>query len=235
MKFIAYLFLAVVALVVWIQFSDPVSPYKRIDGEWCYVTWNEAVGRRVTNLAADSATFHVLRGGRYAKDSARVFFDGQPIPNCHAPSFDVLPKSTTYGKDAHRVFVFKYEIVGADSGSFALIEEPYGQDTDTVYCGNVPMPDVRRGAFEVMGGSPSWSMTFDRDLIQFKYGNAFDDVALPVVAGRSWARDGTSYYYGPGEVVDADYESFQIIDSMYAIDKWHKFYGVAPMNLEPQN
>lgn len=50
--------------------------YLKENGNWVYVTYDEAVGRRVVNLNADNDTFSILKNKKYAKDKNVVFYEG---------------------------------------------------------------------------------------------------------------------------------------------------------------
>ena len=81
----------------------------------------------------------------YSIDSATVYFKGKPIPNSHAPSFQVLKESPYYAKDRNQVYscrsYYRDALVileDADPASFlSLGWNEFGTDRDTLYyCGD---------------------------------------------------------------------------------------------------
>jgi hypothetical protein len=176
------------------------------------------------------------RRSLYTVAGSTVRYDEAPLKSAEAASFEVLSE-VDYAKDSHRVYVLGHEIAGADPNTFRVIGGPYSEDLSAIYCGNVPMNVSDPNSFEVVRWDDLWTGTYDRRHFIFFYG---DELALskvgdsPVTTGEAWARDKSCYYYGPSRVENADYSSFEIIDSLHAKDKNHKYWRAFPEEDWPQ-
>jgi DKNYY family len=130
-------------------FSGCNTGYRKVDGKWSYVTWDEANGRRMSPLGADDATFKVLNNGEYAKDKSNVYYQGRPIVGTDADTF-VLLKGGPYAKDKNHVYLLDTIVVNADPASFKQLEYPYARDKKGIYCGTLPMNVNDMEEFEVI-------------------------------------------------------------------------------------
>lgn len=137
--------------------------YKKVDGEWSYVTWDEGHGRRVHPLTVDDATFSVFKKNKaYAKDKNHVFYQGKVIPDADPSSYNLLKKEF-FAKDKNHVFLFYYKIEGANPETFMELKFPYGKDDKTVFCGTIPMNVHNIDEFKVVRSSKSYA-TIAKDI-----------------------------------------------------------------------
>ena len=170
--------------------------YQEIDGQWCFVTWNEGQGRRATKLEVDEA-FRVLENEDFAKDSENVFFKGSIIENADAPTFETLGDDG-YAKDKNRVFLFEFKIPFANPATFEVLEYPYSKDDLRVFCGTVPMNVGNVDEFEVLQTSSMIHTTSAKYL-----GRKIPGLSLPndmtVVIGSGKGRTRTQSFVGPYE------------------------------------
>ncbi len=118
--------------------------YKEIDGKWAYVSYDEAVGKRVNYLDVDNETFKVLKKEEFAIDKNNVYFIGKKIENAEPSSFVVLENG--YSADKSNVFLDYETVIGADPKTFKLLDFPYAKDNKTIYCGTLPLltTDINR-------------------------------------------------------------------------------------------
>lgn len=86
--------------------------------------------RTATVEDADSATFQDLTGG-YARDAARVYFNGIAFPVKDAASFTVLEYS--FAKDRFTGYYLQEPISGSDGPTFTGIDAHYSKDKDHVF------------------------------------------------------------------------------------------------------
>jgi hypothetical protein len=142
-------------------FSGCNTGYRKVDGKWSYVTWDEGHGYRTNPLGADDATFKVLDNKEYAKDKKTVYYKGDSIGGADSGTF-VLLKSGPYGKDKNHVYLLDTVIVNADPNSFIDIEYPYAKDEKSIYCGTLPMNVKNIEEFEVIQPGKGYVMS-DKD------------------------------------------------------------------------
>src|SRR5882724_10221466 len=62
--------------------------YKKENGKWAWVSWDEAVGRRVVFVeGAESSSFRVLRDSEYGADRNAVYHRNVRITNAEPAGF----------------------------------------------------------------------------------------------------------------------------------------------------
>jgi len=111
--------------------------YKKIDGKWAFVTYDEAVGKRVKYLDVDNETFKVLENKDYAIDKNNVYSWGEIIKNADPNSFHFLDNG--YSADKNNVFLDDVMVINADPKTFKILEFPYSKDSKKIYCGTLPL------------------------------------------------------------------------------------------------
>ena len=116
------------------------SGYQKENGEWAWVSYDEAAGKRVAKIdPVDDSSFQVIKGYKeYAKDKNSVFYIGRIIEDADPNTFSVLNKKG-YSIDQKNVFLTWEKVIFADPQSFQLIEAPYSKDADHVFCGTIPL------------------------------------------------------------------------------------------------
>ena len=134
---------------IMLIFSGCNTGYRKVEGKWSYVIWDEAHGYRTKPLGADEATFKVLGDEQYAKDKNNVYYQGDLIVGADAGTF-VLIKGGPYSKDKNHVYLLDTIVINADPNTFREIRYPYARDKKGVYCGTVPMNVTNIEEFEVI-------------------------------------------------------------------------------------
>src|SRR5690242_5011425 len=107
-KYFKYILISLacfVIIIIALKFLK--GGYIKENGRWNYVTFDEAVGRRVEDLNADNATFVVLDNKNFAKDKYKVYFQHGTIDEADPKTFQVINSKYGYSKDANSVFVEK--------------------------------------------------------------------------------------------------------------------------------
>ncbi|MEL7534922.1 MAG: DKNYY domain-containing protein [Bacteroidota bacterium] len=113
--------------------------YKLENGEWAWVSYDEAAGKRIRKLAeVDQESFEILKDKRYGKDKAKVFFLGRPIEDANPQTFELLSKEG-YARDDQYVFLDRIKLVQAHPQSFKTLRFPYAEDQERIYCGTIPL------------------------------------------------------------------------------------------------
>jgi hypothetical protein len=146
-------------------FSGCNTGYRKVDGKWSYVTWDEGHGYRTNPLGADDATFKVLDNKEYAKDKNNVYYKGSLLVGADAGAFALL-KGGPYAKDKNHVYLLDTTVINADPASFAEIGYPYGKDKKSVYCGTLPMNVNNIEEFEVIQHGTGYIMHDKNDFIR---------------------------------------------------------------------
>ncbi len=122
--------------------------YQEIDGQWTYVSYDEAAGKRINKLNVDKETFVVLDKETYAKDKDNVYFKGGQIKNADPETFEIINHG--YSKDKNYVFIDYYKIFKADPKTFELIKFPYSKDKSKIFCGTLPLKTDDIANFEII-------------------------------------------------------------------------------------
>jgi hypothetical protein len=147
-------------------FSGCNTGYRKVEGKWSYVTWDEGNGYRTKPLGADDATFKLLGNKEYAKDKNNVYYKGRLIVVADAGTFALL-KGGPYAKDKNHVYLLDTTVINADPTSFAEIGYPYGKDKQRIYCGTVPMNVKNIEEFEVIQHGTDYVMEEKNFFIRF--------------------------------------------------------------------
>ena len=109
--------LAIVAILV-AGCSGP--HYEKVDGEWKWVTWNEAHGTVHWELeGVHNKTFQVI-DENYAKDKNQVYLQNYVVEGANPKTFRVL--DVPYATDGTFVFCGSVPMLGVDIESFEVIE-----------------------------------------------------------------------------------------------------------------
>ena len=180
------------------------SGYTKVDGKWCYVHANAAVGREVREIEADSDTFEVLSDREYAKDKNHVFRYGRPLKGIDGASYRLL-SSSHWAVDRNGVYYEDHRVPGADPITFEAIGRTYGRDRSAVYCGTLKMDGVDPKKFKELSasqeGMETTSFAYSADDLTKRFGDAFKDAPCdrdnPAVWSEGTGTDGVSTYSGP--------------------------------------
>ncbi len=128
-----------ILLLTIITLTSCQTGYKKVDGKWVWISYDEAVGKRITEIeSADVETFKVLSNNNYAVDKNNVYYMTRPIKNANPKTFSIL-NTDGYTKDDKRVFLDWDEIIFADPTSFELLTLPYSKDKTNIFCGTIPI------------------------------------------------------------------------------------------------
>ena len=113
--------------------------YKKENGKWVWISYDEAVGKRVTEIESiDYETFKILENENYAVDKNNVYHMTRPIKNSDPETFTILT-TNGYSKDDQKVFLDWDEIIFADPKTFKTLNFPYSKDKDNIFCGTLPL------------------------------------------------------------------------------------------------
>jgi len=120
-----------------IKLLSCTSGYKKIDGKWYYVSYDEGNWAGKHNLDINHETFRVLDDKRFGKDGVKVLFEGNCIEKANATTFKII--GNDYSADNVRVYYRSYTLFGANPNGFKTLKFPYSRDNKTLFCGNIPM------------------------------------------------------------------------------------------------
>lgn len=147
--------------------------YKQIDGKWAYVSYDEAVGKRVKFLGVDNETFTILKDKEFATDKNNVYLVGEIIENAESKSFHVLDNG--YSTDKDNVFLDDATLINADPKTFKILDFPYSKDINSIYCGTLPMPTSNIESFVVVEGGSMKTSELTSSFIKFNQEYAWID------------------------------------------------------------
>ncbi|MCI0662069.1 MAG: DKNYY domain-containing protein [Acidobacteria bacterium] len=182
-------------------FSGCQVGYKKVDGKWSYVTWNEAEGYRTHKIGADDSTFEILGNKKYAKDKNKVYYKGDPILGADPLTFVLLEGGdyANYAKDKDHVYLLYYPVLNADPNSFSEIKFPYAKDKKSIYCGTLPMSVKNIEEFEVLQSASGYIIS-GKDFIEHKEEYSFlkdlPQDTVVVYSNEGKAKTKTEYFEG---------------------------------------
>ena len=183
-------------------FTGCISGYKKVDGRWAYVTWDEAAGRRISPLLVDVDNLQKLKKKEYAKDKNYVFLRGHVIPDADPATYTLIDGSH-YAVDKDNVYLFYYKVPCADPKTFVVLGFPYAKDASTVYCGTLPLNVQNIDEFEVIQSSGNTTITDAKAFIQRnKEYSYLDTLQLDAVV----------YGDGTAQTKSKKFDSYRVVD-----------------------
>lgn len=183
-------------IVLPIKFLSCTSGYKKIDGKWYYVSYDEGNWADKLDLEVDHNSFKVLNDNRFGKDGTKVFFEGKRLEKANAPTFKLV--GNDYSADNNSVYYKTYPLFGANPRAFKLLKFPYSQDNANVFCGNIPMKVDDIGQFRVMKkGTVTFIQPLEVFLLENKeYADLDSSICKFVIFADGEAETNTSKYKG---------------------------------------
>ncbi len=141
-----YLFLLSLSIILILTSCN--SGYQKENGKWTWISYNEAVGKKVKTIEkADTKTFVILKNTKYAKDKNFVFLEGRIIKFANPKTFKII--NNGYSKDNKNVYLDCNIIINADPNTFQILGFPYSKDKKHIFCGNLPMNITNPNEFKV--------------------------------------------------------------------------------------
>ncbi|HKP42920.1 DKNYY domain-containing protein [Mycobacterium sp.] len=165
---------------------------------------------------ADAASFHAF-DATYARDSSAVYFDGHPIPDADASSFQVLDRPG-FAKDRRHVYQLDRPI-SDDPTHFELLDASLSRDSAVVYWSDGGVLSDDPAHFVILSNTDHYLFTKDSHTVHVN-GNPIagaDPATFHVLAG-AYAQDRQRIYYFSDSVADVDAPSFRALDGPYAVD-----------------
>ncbi|MEO1449417.1 MAG: DKNYY domain-containing protein [Bacteroidota bacterium] len=156
------------------------------DGQWAWVSYDEAVGKRVTPVPADPESFEILSPETFGRDAAHVFYKSGIIEGADPESFTILPKG--YARDKDQVFIHTIPIVDVDPETFEILKYPYSRDKNHIFCGTLPLLADVNAPVNVLKGGNGYSIALTAYFIRDHPEYAFVDTALYPAVLRSDGR-----------------------------------------------
>ncbi len=147
--------------------------YKKVDGRWAYVSYDEGVGKRVKHLNVDETTFGILRNKDYAKDKDNVFLTYGVIDNADPQSFYVIGNG--YAADKTNVYLDRQTLINANPKSFEQLGFPYSRDSKNVFCGTITLDISDKESFRVIESTRSKVTVLTTHFIQLNPEYSFID------------------------------------------------------------
>lgn len=139
--------LAIIFCLLFYLFNLFKPGYVYENGTWNYVSYDEAVGRRVSPIDLHKDKFKVLKYGDFARDDKSVYFKSTKVEGADPDTFQIISNKGhySYAKDKTNVYVYLsddwsiFRIIKADPNSFEILEPPYSKDKNDAFCGNLPL------------------------------------------------------------------------------------------------
>src|SRR4051812_33939319 len=128
--------LCLVAVALSPACSRNKSPNSLFDGAGYHVRGDKVYylaafpGTAAEIVGADPTSFKAF-DSTYAKDTSNAYFDGHPIAEADAPTFDVL-KRDGFAKDRSHVYLLDRSI-SDDPAHFELLDGGLSKDSTSVY------------------------------------------------------------------------------------------------------
>jgi hypothetical protein len=181
----------------------------------------------VREVPADPATFAIVappanatpNAWPYARDSTNVFIGADKAPytmvDCDPATFVIMTPDGKYTHDATHVYYCGILLKNADPKTFQILAPPYSKDSTHAYAGAASIDVLDPATFEVVKPGDS-EVPFT-----WSYGPKLElkDQGKPPTSIWGWARDSKAYYYADHRVKNADRDTFEVLNSIYAKDK----------------
>lgn len=115
--------------------------YRKQNGQWSWVTYDESAGKRVKWIEGiDNESFEVLSHKNFGADRYAVYYKGKKIKHADPATFTILTQNDHgYAKDQNHVFLDNEVIIEADPQTFTLLEFPFSRDGSRVFNGTLPL------------------------------------------------------------------------------------------------
>jgi hypothetical protein len=212
------------------------GPYRGFgvkDGKAVFVQRGEDPGSQavyVRNVGADAKTFKVVppradattRAWTYAGDATQMFVGvatgAYPLADCDPATFVIMTPDGKYTHDASHVYYCGLLLKGADPKMFQILSPPYSKDAEHAFAGAAPIDVLDAATFEVVQPGDSEN--------PFYYGGPMitpRDEGNPRTSIWGWARDSKAYYYADCRVKDLDRDSFKVLNTIYAKDRYRVY------------
>jgi len=202
------------------------TAYKVENGKWCWISHDEAVGRRVTVInGADQKSFAPINR-IYARDDKNVYFENVIIPGADPGTFIYLGQF--YSKDGRKVFWRQWEIKGADPLSFQIVDGSnlWSKDNKDFYFGRSPLGVLDVTSFRIINGGWGKDSKAYYAAPQFaKVGRVNCDYATMKILSDTYAIDKNHAYYCGIPIDGADVKTFRVTGYVTAKDKYRTYNG----------
>jgi hypothetical protein len=177
---------------------------------------NAFPGNAFQIVGADAASFHDF-DPTYARDKTTVYFDGQPIPDADASSFQVLDRPG-FAKDRKHVFALD-RVISDDPAHFELLDASMSKDAAHIYWSDGTVLSDDPAHFVIVSNTEHYLFTKDGRTVHVN-GNpiAGADPATFRVLGGAYSQDRQRIYYFTESVADVDAASFRALEGPYAVD-----------------
>ncbi|MEQ9315320.1 MAG: DKNYY domain-containing protein, partial [Henriciella sp.] len=200
-----------------------------------WVNWSSMGGppsRSEQPIAADAATFEILRDSRYGRDQSTVFCEGKPLDGADPDTFRVVATL----KEADRAFVADAQsawadcerIKGANGASFEALPGDYARDAERVYSWKWPIDGADPQSFTVLPEDTEYARDQSGIWVgSFKLPTTKPDAFR--IIGEYYSTDGEQVFYWQNVVNGADVASFHIPKGMsIGRDANTCWYGTRP-------
>lgn len=134
--------------VILLYFYNSFRPeYVYENGSWNYVSYDEAVGRRLNKINVSKGEFKILKYDNFARDNKSVYYKCEKIEGSDPDTFQIISDKGRYryAKDKNNVYVYIsndaciFKIINADPNSFEILQFPYSKDKKDAFCGCLPL------------------------------------------------------------------------------------------------
>jgi DKNYY family len=225
---IAALCLVAVALVPACSRNKP--PNALFDGAGYHVRADNVYflggfpGRASEISGANAASFEAF-DTTYARDKSRVYFDGRPLPDADAASFELRDRPGFF-KDRQHVYQLDRPI-SDDPAHFELLDGDLAKDGASVYWsdGSVRSDDLAH--FVIVSNQDHYLFTKDSRTVHAN-GNPIDgaDPATFRVLQGAYVQDGQRVYYFTDPIDGADPNTFRVLNADFecSADQQHAYY-----------
>jgi hypothetical protein len=203
-----------------------------VDGQPVYLDSNASEGkitRQIPNV--HPATFRALpRVGDervfYAADDKRAYiamhYNVTELPAADGGSFQLFPRSYTFGRDKSSVFYLGVAIKGADPESFVVLSDCFAKDASRAYLGTKPIP---------VHDISTWAPLSDGMAEDPWYRSSGDTHPRPSteLVAFGWSKDNSTVYWGCDAIEGSDPSQFIAMSKFYGKDNTQVYYAGDPI------
>lgn len=188
---------------------------------------------------ADAASFEIY-DRTYARDSAQVYINGNPLPGAQPQSFELLDRPG-FSRDSRRVYQHDQPISN-DPNGFELLGGGLAKDSTRVYGPDGTVLSHDPQGFEIIAERDRY--LFARDGQSVYVNNTPIRGASPEtfeVLSEGYSHDGERAFYFDEPITGSDVSSFLPLEGAYAVDAQRVYWmgktieGAQPGSFEVLN
>ncbi|MFN8611712.1 MAG: DKNYY domain-containing protein [Vulcanimicrobiota bacterium] len=176
-------------------------------------------------ISDDPDHFELLSRG-WSRDSRRVFFLAQPLPQSDPATFEPLPDSPYAGKDASHVYWRSQLLPDTEPQGYQVLQGLYSKGRNHAFFDGILLEGADGSSFITP------TERFGHDQHRVYYNGVWvkqADARSAQFPGGDYLKDKNSVFFGAKQIPEADPSSFETFqeNGLCGRDKSHVFHGAS--------